>query len=311
MTRLRANALLALAALFWGTGNVAQKTVLEDLGPFMTFGLRCSIAAVVIAPLVRREARASSRLSDRGWRAIAEASCFFCLALGFQQYAYGGTSVTNASFLVNTTVVFTPILAWIMMRERLDAMTWPCIAMVLAGVFMMGRAWTGLGWGDACCLASALLYSAWIVLVARASRLQERPFALAASQFGLAAVVGVTIGLGTEGCSLRALSGAAPELLILGLLSTAAAFTLQALAQAATPATDAAIVMSGESIFGAVTAALLLDERPSALAVLGAALILVAILLVQLPALWPSLASWRAERTGGSRQQRAYKEGLP
>ena len=285
MTRFQANALLCLAALLWGTGNVAQKTVLDDLGPFTTVGLRCSIGLAVIAPLVHREASRSKPLSLPGWLAVGKASVFFCLALSAQQIGFGGTSVTNASFLVNTTVVITPILAWSILRERPDAVAWPCVAMVLVGVLMMGGAWSGLGWGDACCLLSAALYSMWIVLVAEACRLQDRPFTLAACQFGLGAIVGIAVGVCSERCSLAGLGAAAPELLVLGVLSTGAAFTLQAVAQRATPTTDAAIVMSAESIFGALAAALVLGERLTIVAGLGAALILAAILLVQLPAL--------------------------
>ena len=290
MTRLQANALLTLAALLWGAGNVAQKTVLDDLGPFTAVGLRCSIGLAVIAPLVRREASRSTPISFAGWIAIAKASAFFCFALAVQQIGYGGTSVTNASFLINSTVVITPVLAWSMLRERPDALAWPCIAMVLVGVIMMGGAWSGLGWGDACCLMSAALYSVWIVLVAEACRLHDRPFALAACQFAFGASVGVVIGCCSEGCSLAALSGAAPELLVLGVLSTGAAFTLQAMAQRSTPATDAALVMSAESVFGAFAAALALEERLTLVAGLGAALISAAILLVQLPAIRPRLS---------------------
>jgi drug/metabolite transporter (DMT)-like permease len=79
------------------------------------------------------------------------------------------------------------------------------------------------------------------------------------------------------------LASAAPELLFLGVCSTGAAYTLQTIAQKAAPATDAAIITSGESIFGAVTAAALLGERMTATAGVGAALILAAIVLVQLP----------------------------
>lgn len=283
MTRPKANALLMLTALLWGIGNVAQKTILEDLGPFTSFGLRCAVAVLVIAPLACREARAGRPMTRPGRQAVARAAVFFTLALGVQQVGYGGTSVTNASFLVNSTVVFTPFFAAAMLRQRPGAMTWPAVALVLAGVLLMGEAWSGLGWGDLCCLVAAVLYAVWIVMVARAAELQHRPFALAMSQFGLAAVIGTVIGAASEPVGFAALGGAAPELVVLGVLSTAAAFTLQAMAQAATPVTDAAIILSGESLCGALMAAAWLDERVTVAGGVGGVLILSAILLVQLP----------------------------
>ena len=233
MTRAKANTLLMVTAVLWGVGNVAQKTILAGLGPFTSFGLRCAIAVVVIAPLVLRESRRGPRMTGAGCQAIAGAAVFFTLALGFQQVAYGGTSVTNASFLVNT-VVFTPILATVVLWQRFNATTWLAVALVLTGVALMGEAWSGLCWGDVCCFVSAVFYAVWIIVVAQAAALQDRPFALAIAQFGLAALLGITIGALTEPVSVPALGGAAPELLVLGVLSTAVAFTLQAMAQGST-----------------------------------------------------------------------------
>jgi drug/metabolite transporter (DMT)-like permease len=283
ITRLQANSMLMLAAMFWGVGNVSQKTVLLDLGPLLTIGLRCLIALAVIAPLLRRERRSAQPMKRQEWQAIVTVSAFFTLAVAFLQTAYGGTSVTNASFLVNTTVVFTPLLGWLLAGDRPAWFAWPAIAMALGGGLLMSDGWHGLGWGDALCLVAAMLYSVWMVLLGQVSRSADRPLTVAAIQFACAGVAGTAAGLAAEPVSFDALASAAPELLFLGVCSTGAAYTLQTVAQKAAPATDAAIITSGESIFGAVTAAALLGERMTATAGVGAALILAAIVLVQLP----------------------------
>ena len=285
VTRLQANSMLMLAALFWGVGNVSQKTVLEDLGPLLTIGLRCLIALAVIAPLFWRERRSATGMSKQHWQGAAMAAVFFALAVTFLQMAYGGTSVTNASFLVNTTVVFTPLFAWLLLRERPGWFTWPAIAMALGGALLMSEGWRGLAWGDALCLVAAVLYSVWMVLLAQISRSADRPLTLAAAQFGCTAIAGTMAGLAIEPVSWQALASAVPELLVLGVFATGVAYTLQTVAQKATPPTDAAIITSGESIFGAVAAAALLGERMTTTTGAGAALILIAIVLVQLPLL--------------------------
>jgi drug/metabolite transporter (DMT)-like permease len=285
ITRLQANSMLMLAALFWGVGNVSQKTVLEDLGPLLTIGLRCLIALAIIAPLLRRERHSAPPMRRQDWQRIAMVSAFFALAATFLQMAYGGTSVTNASFLVNTTVVFTPLLGWLLLGERPARFAWPAIAMALGGALLMSDGWHGLGWGDALCLVAAILYSVWMVLLGQVSRSADRPLMAAAAQFACAGIVGTAAGLAVEPVSWHALANALPELLFLGVLSTGVAYTLQAVAQQAAPATDAAIITSGESIFGAVAAAALLGERMTATAAAGAALIMAAIILVQLPLL--------------------------
>lgn len=281
MGRLAANLLLILAAAFWGLGNVAQKTVLLDLGPFTTFGTRGLIGLLVISPFVAREVRRPE--GPVAFCDLLAPSICFCLALCAQQIAYGGTSVTNASFLVNTTVLFTPLFGWLMLGERPGTAIWPAIILALAGVLLMAGGLTVPAWGDALCLLSAFFYSAWIVLVAKAMRRNERPFALAACQFGTAMLAGLAIGLAAEQPTMEGLEQAVPELLVLGIFSTGAAFTLQALAQKSTPPSDAAIIMSAESVFGALAAAVLLGERLTIAGTAGATCILLAIILVQQP----------------------------
>ena len=283
MTRLSANMLLLVTAALWGAGNVAQKTVLDDLGPFSVLGFRCLIGLVVIAPLLLREVRTVAAPSPRGWCAIALAAAAFCVALCIQQIAYGLTSVTNASFIISATVVFTPLFAWLLMRERPRAATYPAVAAVLIGVRLMGEDLSGLNLGDAWCLVAAIVFSLWVVLVARVTRAYDRPFTIASCQFALASVFGLTIGLICEPFAPAALVGAAPELIMLGVLSTGAGFTLQVIAQRATSATEAAVITSAESLFGAVAAQAVLGEELTVAETLGATLILTGILLVQVP----------------------------
>lgn len=71
-----------------------------------------------------------------------------------------------------------------------------------------------------------------------------------------------------------------PELLALGLFATAAAFCIQTVAQKYTTASKAALLVSGESIFGALGACLWLGERPTLTVIAGATLIFVSIVAV-------------------------------
>ncbi len=65
-------------------------------------------------------------------------------------------------------------------------------------------------------------------------------------------------------------------------MSTAIAFTLQAIGQRYVPAANAAIILAAESLFAATGGALFLGERLPPLGYAGAAIIVCAILLVEL-----------------------------
>jgi drug/metabolite transporter (DMT)-like permease len=104
-----------------------------------------------------------------------------------------------------------------------------------------------------------------------------RPYAAMTAQFLGAAAVTLPFGLWQGSRPLVAALDAWPQLLVLGVLSTAVAFGIQTIAQRFTSPSHAAEIVSAESVFGALAAALFLGERISWTGALGAAMMLVAI----------------------------------
>lgn len=272
--------LLLLAALFWGSGNVANKTVLAYIGPFTALALRTLIAAVILLPLLASEGRVPRNRA--WWNSALCVTTFFILAAGFQQVAYQWTTVTNASFLVNTCVVLTPLLAWCVLRQR------PEQRIVLAGTVTLAGAWlmTGMpsdfstiNMGDAACLVSALFYGAWAIALGHHAMRHGRPVALTLVQFAVAAIVLMPLALLIEGPTPGNIIAAGPEILFLAVFSTAGACFLTTIAQRSVPPSVAVVVLSTESLFGTSGAVLFLDEVASATVLMGGALILVATLI--------------------------------
>ncbi len=90
------------------------------------------------------------------------------------------------------------------------------------------------------------------------------------------------VSLGVETTSVAGLQAAAPAILYGGVLSVGIAYTLQVVAQRHTHASDAAILLSSETLFAALAGAVYLGERLQSPQMAGAALIMASILLVQL-----------------------------
>ena len=87
---------------------------------------------------------------------------------------------------------------------------------------------------------------------------------------------------GLETVTFEGLAAAAIDIAYVGLLSTALTFTLLTVALQHTPPSEAAVIVSFETVFAAAAAYLVLGERLAGLGWIGAALILLAILLIQL-----------------------------
>ena len=281
MTRRSAVLMLLCAALFWGSGNVASKTVLDHIGPFSALGYRCALAILVIAPFLRFDRLVQG---EPGWlRSAIGVSGLFATAMLFQQIAFRFTSVTNVSFLVNTASVMTPVLAWVAFRQRPSRRVALAGCITLGGAFLMSGGAVSLARfnpGDLACLASALFYAGWMVALGRHAMTHGRAVATTIVQFAVTAVVAGTLAVAVEAPTLTAAVSAWREVVFLAVFSTAGAFVLLTLAQAHLPASVAAVLASAESVFGAAGGYLLLNEVTSPGGAAGAALILMSIAIV-------------------------------
>lgn len=281
---------MILAAILWGTGNVALQTVLVHVGPFTAVGLRCLIAALVFIPVLRTTSRLNGLVAKPARLSAIAASISFCVAVTLSQIGYGLTSVTNAGFFINTTTVITPVLAWVLLKQRPHVIVWLAALLILAGAMLMsGGSLHGVRPGDAICLASAVAYAFWMIHVGEYARKGGDASALTLLQFSFTAAITLPLGLTFEQVTLARLAAALPELLFLGLFATAGAYYIQIVAQNHTSASEAAIIGSGEAVVGAIAAYFLLDELLTATSASGAVLVSAGIVLVQRPA-W--IADW-------------------
>lgn len=283
MSRAQANGLLLLAALLWGAGNVAQKTVLEDIGPLTAVGVRCLIASLVMLPFMLRSPGFKSGFGPGSWTAAALVIFTFAVAVTLCQFAFGLTSVTNAGFLVNTCTVLTPIAAWILLRHRPATLVWPAAFMALSGAYLTsGGALSAPGIGDALSLGSALFYSLWMIYLGVFVQRFGNACLLTLVQFAVTGFACLAIGIILEPISLAGLRGALPELLMLGTVSTGCGYLLQAVAQRHTTANEASVIVSAEALFGAIFAFILLGEMLTPQGVIGACLIFGGVFAVQI-----------------------------
>ncbi len=273
--------MLLLAAFFWGSGNLANKTVLQDLDPFTVVLLRNLVAAVAIAPMLLPEL---SRGVTAAWfRSALPVGACFGMALICQQWGYQTATVTNASFLVNATCVLTPILAWLLFGERPGPSTALAAAAMLLGALCMSGVllkWQPMNAGDAWCLVSALFYAIWMILLVGHVTRHGLPVLTTLVQCLCAACIALPFSLSAEPELERNFMGALPEIFYLGVFSTALAFGLASVAQRCLSASVGAILMSAESLFGAAGGILVLGERPDLGVILGATLMMAAILVV-------------------------------
>lgn len=299
MSRTTATLLLLLCALIWGTAFVAQKLAFlpgdsgaaaERLGAMGFTGWRFLLGTLVVLPLALRETRrAALPLPAARWRQFLLCGLVLLAGAYTQQVGIIGTSVTNSGFLTALYVPMVPAVTLLLFRRAVHWVVWPAAAGSVVGTYLLGGArLDGFSAGDAWVGVSAVFWALQVTLVGIAGGGTGRPFTLAAVQFAVCGGLALAVAAVTEPFSLAAaLAGGAP-LLYAGVMSVGVAFTLQAVGQSRTHPAAAAVIMSSEAVFAAMSGMLVLGERPEAVALAGAGLILFSLVVVELvPALWP------------------------
>lgn len=287
MTPNTASGLALIAALAWGAGSIAQKTVLDHLDAYSATGLTSLIGVLVLLPLGARERRrALPPASGSGWLLVA-VSLLFTLACTLMQFSFGLTTVTNAGFLVNITTVLTPLLAWICLSQRPPVAIWPSGLAAFLGVFLMaGAEWTGFSPGDVLALMSALAFAVWTLTVGLYVLRYRRPVMMTITQLSVCGVICTSIGTGLNGLPAATdLIAALPEILFIGLVAKGIAYVLVAIAAQHLSAARVSILLSADAVFGALFAAWLLGETLGLLGGIGSLCIVLGVVIAaQIPA---------------------------
>ncbi|HUS97222.1 MAG TPA: DMT family transporter [Hyphomicrobiaceae bacterium] len=282
MRRLHADMILLAIAAIWGLAFVFQKTAMDHIGPFLFLASRSIIAALALGLLALRENRRIETRAPPGfWLISCAGGATFFLGGILQQIGLVTATVTNTGFLTGLYVVITPLLMWLVLGKPPMFYVWPAVALAFAGTWLLGGGTvSGFSRGDWLVAISALFWSAHMLVVANSGQ-YARPIGFTAAQFTVVAALSL-VGVGLfETVSLASLLAAAPQIAYVGLLSSALTFTLLAVAMRHTPAAEATILVSTETVFAALCAALLLGEALPAIGWVGAAMMFGATLIVQ------------------------------
>jgi len=282
--RLLADGLLIAAAAIWGVGFLFQKQAMDHVDPLTFLAARSGLAALALAPFALLERRRRPKPRPRGLLPSAVLARTIFLSAGWlQQSGLDSASVTNTGFLTSLYVVFTPIVAWLALGRRPSPIIYLAVALSFAGTWLMSGGSLGkLAAGDALVICAAAGWAMHVVVLSAASRF-ERPLTFTFVQFAFVALISAGLALACEQPAVAQIRAAGWDIAYVGLLSSALTFSIFTYAVRHTPASEAAVLVSTECLFAAVAGALALGERLPPVSWAGAALILAAILAVQVP----------------------------
>ena len=287
MTRIQANLLLVLAAMIWGSSFVVQQTGTGDLGTITFTGARFLFGAMIILPFgirqLLRVEREDRKFELKDWCGIVLTGFVLLTAATLQQHGILRTTVTNAGFLTALYVPLVPVLGLLLLKRKVHFTIWPASICCFIGTYILSGA-DGFEFavGDLWVISSTVFWACHVILIGIFASRTRAPFVVAATQFLVCGFGGLVLGFFFESPDFEQIRGAAFGICYVGLFSVAMAFTLQVIGQRYTPAADAAIILSSETVFAALGGILFLGEHLTLIQLSGGVLILFSILGVEL-----------------------------
>ena len=283
--RMRGNILLLITAFIWGTTFVAQMAGMDGLGPFTYAMSRYFLGLVFLLGVwffKRGERERSRKLGTykSGWQAGLGAGCIMFLATSFQQVAMVYTTAGKTAFITALYIILVPLGA-VLLGHKIKRSNWLGALLALAGLYRLSiHGAVTLNFGDGLVLISALFWTVQILFIDRFAGLVD-VIELSVAQIFVCWLGSSICALLFEDIAWVPILAAWFAIFYGGVMSGGVAFTLQIVGQKYAAPGPAAIIMSFEAFFGAVSSWLLLGEVMSGAQILGCVLMMAGVLVTQ------------------------------
>ena len=307
--KLRNTFFLFLTAMIWGAAFVAQSVSMDYIGPFTFICLRSVIGGLFLIPVIivldgiRKKSQNESadvvnsenilhieteekqRLSWKNKQLIEGGivcGIFLFFANCFQQTGIQYTTVGKAGFITTFYIIIVPLIG-LFFKKYCGILIWIGVVVALAGLyFLCITQKLTIQRGDALILCCSVLYAGQILAIDH-----YNPFVdgvkMSCIQFLTGGILGAVFMLLFENPSLAMILSAAGPILYTGIMSTGVGYTLQIVGQKGLNPTVAALILSLESVFSALSGYAFLHQVLTTRELIGCVLMFIAIVLAQLP----------------------------
>ncbi|OMD42096.1 MULTISPECIES: DMT family transporter [Paenibacillus] len=279
MKPLKAELMLLVVTLFWGSSYIFMKMGLGTLGEFNLIALRFGLAFILAAVIFHKRLRKADikTLKYGALLGFLLLGVFTCITFGLKT-----TTTSNAGFLVALTVIFVPILDRVLFKKRVAPPQVFGSVLAIAGIGLLTlNATLKIQPGDFLCILSAVFYAVQILFTGKAVK-ECDSLNIGILQLGFAGGFALVLSALFETPSLPSTLPAWIAILALGILCSACGFILQPIAQKYTTPTRTGLIFSLEPVFAALFGYWFAAEKLSMQGYAGAALVLLGIVASEL-----------------------------
>ncbi len=293
MDRWLANERLVRASALLGAVAIAFSSILVRLShasPSTAAIFRCAFALPILGALAWFDDR---RFGARSWsdrRVAIGAGVFFAADLILWHHSIDDVGAGLATVLANIQVVIVPLVAWAVLSERPSRRVLAALPIALFGVLLIsgvleqhGAYGRAPGRGAAFGLAAGIAYVGFLLLLRRSStdlrRVAGPLFEATATATVVAIVAGVIIG----DADLAPGWPGVGWLIVLALTSQVIGWLLITTSLPRLPAAITSLTLTVQPVGSVALAVLILSEAPTALQLVGVAIVLAAVITATAP----------------------------
>ena len=265
---------MAVAAI-WGSAFLSMKGTLErlDVNSFLTWRfVIATLLLIAIRPSVLK--KIDLPFLKKG----VILGLFLSSGYIFQSFGLTLTTVSNTGFITGLYVVFTPVIAAVILRKNITLVEWFAVLVATVGLALLSFNGVQFGVGEFLVLISALLFAFHIVGLGEWSKGLDT-YALTVIQLGTCAVVTFLASF-KSGFKAPPDSGVWWSIIYTAIFATALAFIVQTWAQSFIAPSTVGVILAAEVVFAAAFGIWLLNEPVTLRIALGGLLVLASMYLI-------------------------------
>ena len=283
--QFQADMMLILVTLCWGISYYLMDVALSDMDPF-TLNAHRFLGAFAVAALLSWKKLLNVNKTTLKYSVLVGVALVFVYIGATFGVKY--TTLSNSGFLCALTVIFTPIIRFIFLRQRLSRKMLIAVLMCFVGIALLTLKddfsinMANLK-GDLLCTMCGVAYAIDLLLTEKAVAHEEvDAFQLGVFQLGVTGVCNLILAFLVETPHFPTEPSIWGAVAFLSIFCTGVAFIVQPIAQQYTSASHTGVIFALEPVFAGIVAFVLVGEVLTAKAYLGAVLMVASIFVMEI-----------------------------
>lgn len=280
-----ADMMLLLVTLCWGISYYLMDVALSELGP-LTLNAYRFLGAFLVALLFSWKRLLHVSRTTRKYSLFLGIALFFV----YTSVTFGVqfTTLSNSGFLCALTVIFTPIMGFIFLKQKISRKMALSVLICFLGIALLTlkddfSINTAHLKGDVLCILCAVFYAVDLLLTERAVKNDEvNPYQLGVFQLGITGLLSLIFAIIAETPQLPSAPEVLGAVVFLSIFCTGVAFIVQPIAQQYTTASHVGVIYALEPVFAGAVAFVLAGEVLTVKAYIGAVLMMASIFIMEI-----------------------------